>query len=101
MASLEDSPTASWVAASPAEALEGLMALTPVPDGIADQSDHRNGRVIYDEYIRELINSGAACGCACEHPGCQCDGIADAGPDYARCSCCMVDCPDAHDPEDE
>ena len=101
VASLENSPTMSWIAASPAEALEGLMALTPVPDPIAEDDDDRDGREIYDEYLQKLTNSGTARGCACEHPGCHCDGVADVGPDYPRCGCCMVDCPEVHHSQDD
>ncbi|MGC4154494.1 MAG: hypothetical protein QM628_15650 [Propionicimonas sp.] len=97
VASLEDSPTVTWIAPTPVEALEGLMALTPIPDAtVGEDEDDRDGREVYDEYIRALIRSGAARGCACDRPDCHCDGIADAGEGYLVCGCCMADCQDAH-----
>lgn len=98
VASLDDEPSLTWIAATPTEALEGLMALTPVPDATVDEDeDHRDGREAYDEFIWALIRSGTARGCACDRPGCHCDGIADAGEGYLVCGCCMADCPDAHE----
>lgn len=102
VARVEDSPALSWAAASPLEALAGVIALTPVPDGISNGLEDRDGRERYDEYVRQLVMSGAARGCACSKPGCHCDGIADNTPlGYDTCGCCAVDCPDVHAPGDE
>ena len=87
----------SWIAPSPGEALNGLMALTPVPNGIVDGAVTPEGRQGYDAFIKGLIDSGAARGCECDKPACHCDGIADVlYTENNKCACCLADCPSVH-----
>jgi hypothetical protein len=101
VATLDESSSLSWLAPSPTEVLQGLMALAPTPSGILEEDeidDEDDPRGHYDQYIQELILSGAASGCTCDKPGCHCDGVGDLSPlGYSTCACCMADCPDAHD----
>lgn len=107
VAMVGEAPSLSFAAPSPVEALEGLMALAPTPSGIIEEDEHdlrdeTDPRALYDEYIQELLLSGAARGCACDKAGCHCDGIADISPlGYAICGCCMADCPDAHNEDNQ
>jgi hypothetical protein len=99
VATVDDEPSLCWTASSPVEALEGLMALTPVPSDESEfdetSQDDTDPRARHDQYVRALLLSGAARGCTCDKPGCHCDGIADT-PEHTMCGCCLVDCPTVH-----